>query len=159
MDCPWTCPASLFARVWYMLVRLWRIVFTANALQARLGMQICCKCSSNCSASAQKGKFREIFDGFWLPLEHSGLSSRLHESSILMFLLRCLSKPSRSFQNVCERPPKSGLGSLLGALWGYPGRSWGALGPLLGSSWAKKLIKKSLKKSIITEKLCKSNEN
>jgi len=135
-----------------MLVRLWRIVFTANALRARLGMQICCKCSSNCSASVQKGKFRETFDGFWLPLEPSGLSSRLHESSILMFLLRCFSKPSRSFQNVSERPPKTGLGGLLGALWAL----LGALGVLLGHSWALLGLKNSSKKSKRPQKSLKN---
>ena len=48
------------------------------------------------------------------------------------------------------------FGKLLGALWGSPGRSWGALGALLGSSWAQKLVKKIEKAQKIAEKMSKS---
>ena len=50
-----------FERLWRMLVRLWWLFFIAHVLQTRLGVQIDCKCSPNCSASAKKGKIRQIF--------------------------------------------------------------------------------------------------
>ena len=154
MDCPRTARGVPFECLWRMIVRLWRLLFTANALQAHLALQFGCKFSSNCSASAQKGKIREIFVDVccpWNPqnrtLAYTG--ARFSSFSMLPFITcpklpKCVRKTSQ------ER-----FGSLLGALWGSPGRPWGALGTLLGSSWAGKVVKKIEKASKIAENVKK----
>ena len=50
--------------------------------------------------------FSSIWSYFLVPVKRSGLSSRLHESSICMFLPCCLPRFPQNFQNVSEIPLK-----------------------------------------------------
>ena len=52
-----------------------------------------------------------------------------------------------------QKTSQERFGRPLGMLWGSPGRSSGALGALLGSSWAEKLIQNIEKAQKIAEKV------
>ena len=139
MDCPRTAHGLRagvpFECLWRMIVRPWRLLFAANALQAHLALQFGCKFSSNCSASAQKGKIREIFVDVccpWNPQNRALAYTRARFSSFCHVAFQNIPEASKMRPKDLPRAVWEALGRALGLSWALLGCSWGTLGLFLG---------------------------